>query len=47
VVIAAGVFAMLGPAAAGAGEWVPGNENASGSKAVSKWKTAAQQEAVR
>ncbi len=47
-VIAAGMFAVLGPAAAGAGERDSGNGAVpNGSRAVSKWKSAAQQEAVR
>ena len=47
-VIAAGVFAMLGPAAAGVGEQASRDGAApGGSRAISKWKRAAQQEAVR
>ncbi len=46
--IAAGMFAVLGSAAAGAGERASGDGAAPSSpKAVSKWKSAAQQEAVR
>jgi acetyl-CoA carboxylase biotin carboxylase subunit len=45
-VIAAGMFATLGPAAAGAGERVP-NGSVDRPAAVSKWKTAAQREALR
>jgi acetyl-CoA carboxylase biotin carboxylase subunit len=45
-VIAAGIFAALGPAAAGAGERVS-NGSADKPAAVSKWKLAAQREALR
>jgi acetyl-CoA carboxylase biotin carboxylase subunit len=45
-VIAAGIFAALGPTAAGAGERVS-NESAEKPAAVSKWKVAAQREALR
>jgi acetyl-CoA carboxylase biotin carboxylase subunit len=45
-VIAAGMFAALGPAAAGAGERVP-NGSVDKPGPVSKWKAAAQREALR
>jgi len=45
--IAAGMFAVLGSTAAGAGERSSGNGAAPAPKAVSKWKSAAQQDAVR
>ena len=45
-VIAAGIFAALGPTAAGAGERVS-NGSAEKPAAVSKWKIAAQREALR
>jgi len=47
-VIAAGMFAALGPAAAGAGERVMANSPVGGnSKAPSPWKSAARREALR
>jgi len=47
-VIAAGMFAALGPSAAGAGERVSGNGSMGGnSKAASNWKGTAHQEALR
>jgi hypothetical protein len=45
-VIAAGIFATLGPTAAGAGERVS-NGSTEKPAAVSKWKTVAQREALR
>jgi len=45
-VIAAGIFAALGPSAAGAGERVS-NESVDKPTLVSKWKAAAQREALR
>ncbi len=46
--IAAGMFAVLGPAAAVRGERTPANGSAGGnSRAVSNWKNAARKEALR
>jgi acetyl-CoA carboxylase, biotin carboxylase subunit len=45
-VIAAGMFAVLGPAAAGANERAPANGSVSG-KPASNWKSAAHKEAMR
>jgi len=46
-VIAAGMFAALGPAAAGVGERAPGVSASVNAKPDSKWKSAAQREALR
>ena len=47
-VIAAGMFAVLGPAAAGPSERVPADgSSGKASKAASQWKNAAHQEAMR
>ena len=45
-VIAAGIFAALGPSAASAGERVPDGRSANPAT-VSKWKSAAQRESLR
>ena len=46
-VIAAGMFAVLGSSAAGVGESVPGGGASANAKPASKWKSAAQREALR
>jgi len=46
-VIAAGIFAVLGPAAAGADERIAANNSANSSSSVSNWKRAAHKEATR
>jgi acetyl-CoA carboxylase biotin carboxylase subunit len=45
-VIAAGIFAVLGPAGAGAGERPVGNDNVNKPNATSNWKIAAHKEAT-
>jgi acetyl-CoA carboxylase biotin carboxylase subunit len=46
--IAAGMFAILGPAAAGVGEHIPASSSASASsRGVSNWKSAAHKEGLR
>jgi acetyl-CoA carboxylase biotin carboxylase subunit len=46
-VIAAGIFAVLGPAGAGANERLAGNDNVNKPNASSNWKIAAHREATR
>ena len=46
-VIAAGMFAALGPAAAGVGERTPADGSATNAKPASNWKSAAHKESVR
>jgi acetyl-CoA carboxylase biotin carboxylase subunit len=46
-VIAAGIFASLGPSAAGAGERIAAQNSASTKSSSSNWKSAASREATR
>ena len=46
-VIAAGMFAVLGPAGAGPGERIPADGSSSAPKTASNWKSTAHREAMR
>jgi acetyl-CoA carboxylase biotin carboxylase subunit len=46
-VIAAGIFAALGPAAAGAGEHIAAQDSANSKSTASNWKSVAHREATR